>query len=115
MIRVAATRELGGDPRGIGDSADRAYHGLVGILQPEHLLLIMALVLIVFGAGKLPETFAQLGKGVREFKTNVEGTKPSSSPAASLAAGRHCASCGAAQAEDAVFCATCGAKLAART
>lgn len=86
----------------------------MGILQPGHLLLIMAIVLIVFGAGKLPETFAQLGKGVREFKTNVEGTETSSS-AASLAAGRSCASCGAAQTEDAAFCAKCGAKQPART
>ena len=34
---------------------------------PE-LLIILVVVLIVFGAGKLPDTMRDLGKGVREFK-----------------------------------------------
>jgi sec-independent protein translocase protein TatA len=34
---------------------------------PE-ILLILAVVLIVFGAGKLPQTMKDLGKGVREFR-----------------------------------------------
>ncbi len=39
-----------------------------GLLQPTHLLLILAIVLIVFGAGKLPDAFGALGKGVKEFR-----------------------------------------------
>jgi sec-independent protein translocase protein TatA len=34
---------------------------------PE-IVLILAVVLIVFGAGKLPQIGAQLGKGLREFR-----------------------------------------------
>ncbi len=34
---------------------------------PE-VLLILAVVLIVFGVGKLPQVGAQLGKGIREFR-----------------------------------------------
>ncbi|MBF6613578.1 MAG: twin-arginine translocase TatA/TatE family subunit [Chloroflexi bacterium] len=39
-----------------------------GLLQPTHLLLILAIVLIVFGAGKLPDAFGAIGKGVKEFR-----------------------------------------------
>lgn len=39
----------------------------------SELLIIMALVLIVFGVGKLPEVGAGLGKGIREFKNATKG------------------------------------------
>ncbi len=32
------------------------------------LLLILLLVLIIFGAGKLPKVMADLGKGLRNFR-----------------------------------------------
>ncbi len=38
-----------------------------GIGMPE-LLLVLVIVLIIFGAGKLPELGAGLGKGIRNFK-----------------------------------------------
>ncbi len=34
---------------------------------PE-LIFLLVIVLIVFGAGKLPDVFGQLGKGVRTFR-----------------------------------------------
>lgn len=49
-----------------------------GIGMPE-LLVILVIILIIFGAGKLPEIGAGLGKGIRNFKkaTNeaVEATE----------------------------------------
>jgi sec-independent protein translocase protein TatA len=39
-----------------------------GIFQPMHLILILVVVLIIFGPGKLPELGAGLGKSIREFK-----------------------------------------------
>lgn len=39
---------------------------------PE-LILIIAIVLILFGAGKLPETMRSIGKGVREFRDAASG------------------------------------------
>ncbi len=39
-----------------------------GLFQPMHLILILLIVLIVFGPGKLPELGAGLGKSIREFK-----------------------------------------------
>ncbi len=35
--------------------------------------VILLLVLIVFGAGKLPDVFRQAGKGIRAFKDASEG------------------------------------------
>ena len=44
---------------------------------PE-LIFLLVIVLIVFGAGKLPDVFGQLGKGVRTFRdeANSVGEKP---------------------------------------
>jgi sec-independent protein translocase protein TatA len=42
-----------------------------GALQPMHLLLILAIVLVIFGAGKLGQIGGALGKSVKEFKENV--------------------------------------------
>ncbi len=39
-----------------------------GLLQPMHLILILLVVLIIFGPGKLPELGAGLGKSIKEFK-----------------------------------------------
>lgn len=39
-----------------------------GLFQPIHLLIILVIVLIVFGPGKLPEVGAALGKAIQEFK-----------------------------------------------
>ena len=43
----------------------------IGMLQPMHLLLILAIVLVVFGAGKLSQVGGALGQSIKEFKTNV--------------------------------------------
>ena len=39
---------------------------------PE-VLLVLGIVLIVFGAGKLPQVASQLGKGIREFRKAQRG------------------------------------------
>ncbi len=39
-----------------------------GLLQPTHLILILAIVIVIFGPGKLPDLGRELGKGIREFK-----------------------------------------------
>ena len=40
---------------------------MFGIGMPE-LIIILVIILIIFGAGKLPEIGAGLGKGIRNFK-----------------------------------------------
>jgi sec-independent protein translocase protein TatA len=44
-----------------------------GLFQPWHLLVILVIVLIVFGPGKLPDLGQSLGRGIREFKSSVKG------------------------------------------
>ena len=39
-----------------------------GLFQPLHLILILLIVLIIFGPGKLPELGAGLGKSIKAFK-----------------------------------------------
>ncbi|MEK7864086.1 MAG: twin-arginine translocase TatA/TatE family subunit [Chloroflexota bacterium] len=42
---------------------------------PE-LIFLLVIVLIVFGAGKLPDVFGQLGRGVRSFRDEANTEKP---------------------------------------
>jgi sec-independent protein translocase protein TatA len=44
-----------------------------GLLSPVHMVIIMVIVLILFGPGKLPELGKGLGKGIREFKDAIRG------------------------------------------
>ncbi len=37
---------------------------------PVELILILVIVTMLFGVGKLPEVFGAVGKGVREFRKN---------------------------------------------
>ncbi len=39
---------------------------------PTELLLVLAIILIIFGAGKLPQVLGSLGKGVKEFREASE-------------------------------------------
>ena len=38
-----------------------------------HILLILIVVLVLFGAGKLPGVMGDLGKGLRNFKDGLKG------------------------------------------
>jgi sec-independent protein translocase protein TatA len=40
----------------------------MGALSPLHLILVLVIVLIVFGPGKLPDVGSALGRGLREFR-----------------------------------------------
>ena len=46
-----------------------------GLLQPTHLIIILIIVLVLFGPGKLTGLGGALGKGIKEFK---EAIKPES-------------------------------------
>lgn len=36
-----------------------------------HILIVLFVVLVVFGAGKLPQVMGDLGKGIRSFKEGM--------------------------------------------
>jgi sec-independent protein translocase protein TatA len=49
---------------------------MFGLGMPE-LIIIMVIVLMIFGAGKLPDIGNALGRGIRSFKGAVtDGDKP---------------------------------------
>jgi len=39
-----------------------------GLLQPMHLIIVLAIVLLLFGPKKLPELSKGLGQAIRGFK-----------------------------------------------
>ena len=45
---------------------------MFGLGGPE-MIIILVLVLVIFGAGKLPQVFGSFGKGIREFREAREG------------------------------------------
>jgi sec-independent protein translocase protein TatA len=47
-----------------------------GLFQPMHLLVILAIVLIIKGPGKLSEVGSSLGKVIRGFKKSLEDEPP---------------------------------------
>jgi len=104
----------------------------VGALQPAHLILVLALVLIVFGPGKLPQLGKSLGDGIREFRRGtdseaagepapidtaaprtVETTVVSSTTSTNADADAACATCQSPVPAHARFCGSCGAAQAA--
>jgi sec-independent protein translocase protein TatA len=56
---------------------------MAGLENPLHILILGLLVLVLFGAKRLPEIGRSLGTGMREFKDSVT-TKPETVPAPTL-------------------------------
>lgn len=46
---------------------------MFGFGMPE-LIVILVIVMVIFGAGKLPEVGGALGKSIRNFKNATEGS-----------------------------------------
>lgn len=52
----------------------------VGPFGTMELIIILAIVLIIFGVGKVPQIGGAIGKGIREFRRSVSGdTEPQES------------------------------------
>ncbi len=89
-----------------------------GILQPTHLIIILVIVLVVFGPGKLPEIGGALGKSMNEFRRSIKApvdSEPEPSKSATpvqTAAPAVCPSCKQEVATGSQFCNHCGAKVA---
>ena len=45
----------------------------MGLENPLHILLLLVVVLLVFGAKRLPEIGRSLGEGMRGFKDSISG------------------------------------------
>ena len=96
----------------------------MGALQPGHLIVILVIVLLIFGPGKLPELGKAVGDGLRELKkaTGGEGDKETAASSTTQAATttstgmpngvagatRTCPKCSAAVPVGDKFCGVCG-------
>jgi sec-independent protein translocase protein TatA len=103
-------------------------------LGPWELVIILVIVVVIFGAGRLADIGGALGKSVREFRnaTHDEAEPPAAPTAAASstttappaaasstttaatpapAAENKCSSCGALNRADQTFCGQCGTRL----
>jgi sec-independent protein translocase protein TatA len=53
----------------------------LGALQPAHLIVILVIVLLIFGPGKLPELGRAMGDGLRELKKATGGDEAATTAA----------------------------------
>jgi sec-independent protein translocase protein TatA len=83
----------------------------VGVLQPWHLIVVVVIVLVIFGPGKLPMLGKAVGDSVRDFKkaVNSDESGRSAEPAA-LPASQACPNCHKPVPSADRFCGNCGAR-----
>jgi sec-independent protein translocase protein TatA len=105
----------------------------IGPMGPFELIIILAVVIIIFGVGRLPEVGGAIGKGIREFRKaskdedetkqltqNASVQQPQAQPPMQTPPVNQqtpatvCTKCGTANAPGNRFCGNCGAALEAR-
>ena len=60
----------------ITDNYSLIINGVRMGLSLGHLLIILIIVLVLFGAGKLPQMMSDMGKGMKAFKNGVKDEEP---------------------------------------
>jgi sec-independent protein translocase protein TatA len=83
----------------------------MGALQPMHLIIVLVIILLIFGPGKLPELGRAVGDGMRELKRANSGEQPQPQPIPLAIAS--CPSCAASMPVHARFCGVCGSQAQA--
>jgi sec-independent protein translocase protein TatA len=58
-------------------------------LGPMEIILIVLVILVFFGAKKIPELAQGLGKGIREFKKATQATEEETKPSESKRVEEH--------------------------
>ena len=81
----------------------------MGALQPMHLIIVLVIILLIFGPGKLPELGRAVGDGMRELKRAGNGEQPQPISLAMAS----CPSCAASMPTHARFCGVCGSQAQA--
>jgi sec-independent protein translocase protein TatA len=79
--------------------------GRVGL--PE-LIVILVIVIIIFGANRLPQLGQGIGSAIKNFKNAVGDP---SDPASPTATQLKCRNCATVNPEGSRFCSNCGNKL----
>ena len=59
---------------------------MLGLDNPIHLLILLSVLLLLFGAKRLPEMGRSLGSGLRGFKDSISG-EPAATGADELGSG----------------------------
>jgi sec-independent protein translocase protein TatA len=81
----------------------------MGVLQPWHLIIILVIILVVFGPGKLPQLGKAVGDSMRDFKKAIDHSPEQ--PTEELAPGmRRCPTCHKPTPIADRFCGGCGAR-----
>jgi sec-independent protein translocase protein TatA len=57
---------------------------MMGLDNPIHLVFLLVILLLVFGAKRLPEIGRSLGTGLRGFRESISGQTPDEPPAQAL-------------------------------
>jgi sec-independent protein translocase protein TatA len=84
------------------------------MIGSQDLLVGLAIVLVLFGAKKLPELAASLGKSMKEFKKGVsetdeeEPSRPPGLPTGATTAPKLCPACQTSLDADWSHCPRCG-------
>jgi sec-independent protein translocase protein TatA len=52
----------------------------LGPVGPTELILIILIIVIIFGARKLPELGKSLGEGIKNFRKSISGKEKESPP-----------------------------------
>ena len=101
-------------------------------IGPMELIIVLGIVVVIFGAGRIADLGGALGKGIREFREQTKSdddkasttaaakTAPVAAPVAPaplaapapVATAGACPSCGTANPGSQPFCGSCGARLA---
>ena len=88
---------------------------LFGTLGTPELIIILVILLLIFGASKLPQLGGAMGKTIKSFKNEMrEGMaeEPKAQASTAQAETRFCAKCGAEVKElETAFCPKCGKEL----
>ncbi len=57
----------------------------MGGLSPIHWIVVLAVVVLFFGARRIPEVMRGFGEGIRSFKEGMRGDRPGTSQASTPA------------------------------
>jgi sec-independent protein translocase protein TatA len=87
-------------------------------LGPWELFIVLMIVVVIFGAGRLSEIGGALGKGIREFRSATKDEAKEEAPTVTTKttvveapADVRCPSCGTVNPPGQTFCGQCGSRL----